>query len=159
MEDLEISPASLDETELLVDGARTTYAAGLRTQRGLTEEAATAKAVADIAALLPEGARSAGQVFLAARRGRKLLGGVWAAVQGPDQAGGAWVYHLQVDPRARRQGVATALMRAAADAVRERGATHLGLNVFGDNAAAIGLYERLGYTVTAQQMALPLDPR
>jgi ribosomal protein S18 acetylase RimI-like enzyme len=53
--------------------------------------------------------------------------------------------------------VAARLMRAAADAAREHGATHLGLNVFGDNAAAIALYEGLGHTVTAQQMALPLQ--
>jgi ribosomal protein S18 acetylase RimI-like enzyme len=31
-----------------------------------------------------------------------------------------------------------------------------GLNVFGDNAAAIALYERGGYQVTTQQIAKPL---
>jgi hypothetical protein len=47
----------------------------------------------------------------------------------------------------------------AAEAARERGATHLGLNVFGDNTGAIALYQALGYTVTAQRMILPLDER
>jgi ribosomal protein S18 acetylase RimI-like enzyme len=50
-------------------------------------------------------------------------------------------------------------VREAAEAARERGAIHLGLNVFGDNAGAIALYEALGYTVTAQKMILPLADR
>ena len=50
-------------------------------------------------------------------------------------------------------------MREAAEAARERVASLLGLNVFGDNAGAIALYEALGYTVTAQQMILPLAER
>jgi ribosomal protein S18 acetylase RimI-like enzyme len=53
--------------------------------------------------------------------------------------------------------VAAQLVRRAADAVRERGATHLGLDVFGDNHGASALYDSLGFTVTAQQMALPLS--
>lgn len=157
MADIDVSPATADEIERLVASAGSVYAAGLQTQRGLTEEAATAKARADVAAILAEGPATLGQIFLAARRGNQPLGGIWLAVQGPDRAGGAWVYHLEVDDGARRQGVAARLMRAAADAARQRGATHLGLNVFGDNAGAIALYEGLGYTVTAQQMTLPLD--
>jgi ribosomal protein S18 acetylase RimI-like enzyme len=80
-------------------------------------------------------------------------------VQGPGRAGAAWIYHLQVEPAARRQGVAAQLMRHAATAVRERGAQHLELNVFGDNSGAIALYESLGFAVTAQQMSLPLAER
>ncbi|HEY0402812.1 MAG TPA: GNAT family N-acetyltransferase [Blastococcus sp.] len=87
--------------------------------------------------------------------GRGHLGGGGGA--GP--CGRAWVYHLEVHPRARRQGVAALLMREAVEAARERVASLLGLNVFGDNAGAIALYEALGYTVTAQQMILPLAER
>ncbi|MCW2702891.1 MAG: Acetyltransferase family protein [Blastococcus sp.] len=76
MADVEISLATPDETEQLVAGARTAYASGLRTQRGFTEEAAIAKAVADVLALLPDGAGTPAHVFLAARKGKALVGGV-----------------------------------------------------------------------------------
>ena len=50
----------------------------------------------------------------------------------------------------------TAVMEALHDAARRLGATSMTLNVFGDNATAIRLYESSGYTVTAQQMRLGL---
>jgi ribosomal protein S18 acetylase RimI-like enzyme len=40
--------------------------------------------------------------------------------------------------------------------VRSRGMTSLGLNVFGQNTVARGLYESLGYDVTALQMKKPV---
>jgi ribosomal protein S18 acetylase RimI-like enzyme len=49
------------------------------------------------------------------------------------------------------------LITAAGDAVRALGADSLGLNVFGDNAPAIAVYDSLGFQVTAQQMSLPLS--
>ena len=155
--DIDVSSASPEEIDRLVAGARAAYSAGLQAQRGFSPDAAAAKALSDVAELLPDGPETTGQAFLSVRRGDEVLGGVWVAQQGPDRGGGAWVYHLEVWPEFRRRGVAARLLRAAAVAARERGATHLGLNVFGDNAGAIALYEALGYRVTAQQMVLPLD--
>ncbi|HEX2074316.1 MAG TPA: GNAT family N-acetyltransferase [Geodermatophilus sp.] len=157
--DVEISPASPDEAERLLTGARETYATGLRTQRGLSAaeaEEAEEKAARDVAAQLPDEAATGGQHLLVARRGAELLGGIWVAEQGPDRPGEAWIYHLWVQPAARRQGVGRALVDAAGAVVRQRGAHRLGLNVFGDNAGAIALYQALGFSVTAQQMTLPL---
>jgi ribosomal protein S18 acetylase RimI-like enzyme len=98
-------------------------------------------------------------VFLSARRGGQVVGGVWAAVQGPNRAGQAWVNFVWVDPAVRRQGLARRLMDATAAEVRSRGAHHLALNVFGDNSGAIALYDALGFQVVAQQMTLPLTDR
>ncbi len=57
----------------------------------------------------------------------------------------ARVYSLATQPEARGQGVGTALLRAAVAAARRRGCRVLRLEVRADNAAAIALYERLGY--------------
>ena len=156
MADVVISPVTADEAELLLSSARETYAAGLRSQRGLSPEQADQKAADDVTALLPEGQDTAGQVLLAAREEGRYVGGIWAAAQGPDRAGMAWIYQVWVEPEARGRGLSKRLIQAAGDAVRVLGADSLGLNVFGDNAPAIAVYDSLGFTVTAQQMALPL---
>ena len=57
----------------------------------------------------------------------------------------ARVYSLATRPEARGQGVGAALLEAAVDAARRRHCRALRLEVRTDNAAAIKLYERLGY--------------
>ncbi|GAA1142827.1 GNAT family N-acetyltransferase [Nocardioides aquiterrae] len=53
---------------------------------------------------------------------------------------------IHVDPAHRRQGLALAVMAALLDWGAERGATTAYLQVLGDNAPALALYERLGFT-------------
>jgi GNAT superfamily N-acetyltransferase len=53
---------------------------------------------------------------------------------------------LFVAPDARKQGVAAALLRAAADFARAQGALRLTLSTAHDNLAAQALYEREGWT-------------
>lgn len=57
----------------------------------------------------------------------------------------ARVYSLATRPEARGRGIGAALLRAATAAARRRGCRVLRLEVRTDNAAAIALYERLGY--------------
>ena len=71
-------------------------------------------------------------------RGRVALG------DGPDPWVG--VTGVWVAPEHRRQGLASAVMRALLGWAAERGATTAYLQVLADNAAALGLYERLGFT-------------
>jgi GNAT superfamily N-acetyltransferase len=67
---------------------------------------------------------------------------------------------LYVDPSARRAGVASALLRAAAQAGRDQGALRLVLETARGNLAAQALYVREGWTAEATQwFHLPLDPR
>lgn len=71
-------------------------------------------------------------------RGGMLLGRIAA-----DEAE---VLTLAVAPSTRRQGIATALLRAAKTRVRERGCKALFLEVATGNAAALALYRREGFT-------------
>ena len=61
-------------------------------------------------------------------------------------AGEAEILTLAVEPAARRQGLALALVTAAAGAARMAGAQAMFLEVADDNVAAIGLYEAAGFT-------------
>ena len=60
-------------------------------------------------------------------------------------AGEAEILTIAVDPAFRRQGLARALVEAAAAAARLAGAEAMFLEVADDNVAALGLYEAVGF--------------
>lgn len=60
----------------------------------------------------------------------------------------ARLYSIAVDARYRGRGVAGQLMAAAEAAARARGCERFRLEVRVDNAAAIRLYERLGFAMS-----------
>lgn len=63
-----------------------------------------------------------------------------------DPEGGSSLWTLAVDPAAGAPGVGAALTHALAAIFRERGRAYLDLSVAHDNTAAIGLYEKLGFS-------------
>ncbi|GAA5009305.1 GNAT family N-acetyltransferase [Kitasatospora paranensis] len=66
------------------------------------------------------------------------------AVDGPWACFGA----IEVDPYARRAGLATAVMAVLAARAAEEGATAAYLQVEAENTGAIALYDRLGFTTS-----------
>ena len=58
----------------------------------------------------------------------------------------AYVEELYVAPAARRRGLGRALMQAAMELARKRGAVHVDLFTGEDDHPARALYERLGFT-------------
>lgn len=72
---------------------------------------------------------------------------VASAMVGEDGHRG-WVYYVAVDPAHQRSGLGAAIMAAAEDWLRARGIWKLQLLVRGDNEAAHGFYQRLGYRDT-----------
>ena len=68
----------------------------------------------------------------------------WSVWKGaPD----AWLEDLFVSADARRSGLGDALVRLAFERARERGARRIELDCFEDNAPALALYERNGFSV------------
>ena len=64
---------------------------------------------------------------------------------------------LYVVPRARRSGVAASLLAAVAEALAERGAVHLDLEVMGANVAARAVYQRWGFAEHTLVLTSPLE--
>ncbi|TFV56515.1 N-acetylglutaminylglutamine synthetase [Mycobacterium sp. PS03-16] len=62
-----------------------------------------------------------------------------------DPEDGSSLWTLAVDPTSSLPGVGAALTRALAGLFRDRGRAYMDLSVAHDNAAAIGLYEKLGF--------------
>jgi ribosomal protein S18 acetylase RimI-like enzyme len=64
---------------------------------------------------------------------------------------------VHVRPRARRRGVATALVRACVDEVKAKGATSISLDVLSANTTARAVWTRLGFEEVALVMEAPVD--
>jgi len=62
-----------------------------------------------------------------------------------DPESGCSLWCLAVDPQTRRPGVGEALTRTLAERFMGRGRSYMDLSVLHDNAAAIALYEKLGF--------------
>jgi ribosomal protein S18 acetylase RimI-like enzyme len=64
---------------------------------------------------------------------------------------------VHVRPRARRQGIAKALLAACVEEMKGKGATVVGLNVVTTNAAARTVWHRLGFEEVQVGMTMPLE--
>ncbi len=75
---------------------------------------------------------------------------IWSSVKGGEIEDGdfetARLADLAVLEKHRRQGIATALIEAAENYARERGATCLHIGVMAANRRALALYDSCGYT-------------
>ncbi len=80
-------------------------------------------------------------VVLVAEQGGAVLGYALIRIRGRQ----AHLESLAVDPDARRLGLGRTLLKAAEEAVLERGALHMRLEIREDNPAAYALYKALGY--------------
>lgn len=85
-------------------------------------------------------AQGGGASTVLVARGKGIAGSVMVGFDGHR----GWVYYLAVAPDQRRTGLGRALMTAAEDWLRARGAPKLQLMVREDNAAALDFYESLG---------------
>jgi GNAT superfamily N-acetyltransferase len=73
------------------------------------------------------------------------------------QYGASHVQLVYVRPRARRQGVTKALLRACTEVAHEQGSTMISLEVLFANEAARAVWHRLGFLDLWVGMAQPLD--
>jgi len=123
----------------------------------LTREAALASSREVHEGLLPQGLDTPGHdllVGLEATTGRRV-GITWLFHE--ERAG--FVYDVEVDEAERGKGHGRGLMEAADRHLRGLGMEVLGLNVFGHNHVAHGLYTALGYAVVDRNLNLALSPR
>jgi ribosomal protein S18 acetylase RimI-like enzyme len=83
------------------------------------------------------------ELLLVAEVGSLVVGAVIAGFDGVR----GWIYHLAVVAGHRRQGIATQLMRAAAEGLRSAGCAKINLQVRATNEGAVAFYHALGYEV------------
>jgi ribosomal protein S18 acetylase RimI-like enzyme len=93
-------------------------------------------------------------VALVAEDEDEPVGTVYANLSSP---GFGFVFGLYTRPGRRRRGVATALMRAVAEVVRDRGAAYVVLSVDTPNEQARRFYERLGFVDAARTLRIEVE--
>ena len=131
--------------------ALTQYAAELVRAGTWTAEQAEQRAAEETDGFLPDGADTEGMALLVGETDGEVVGLVWVG-PAPAERAGWWIYDIEVVPAQRGRGFGRALLKAAEREAQRRGGHSIGLNVFGGNDVAIGLYESAGYQVAAIQM-------
>ncbi|NEW46158.1 GNAT family N-acetyltransferase [Nocardia cyriacigeorgica] len=115
------------------------------------------------AQFLPDGRDTAGHhLVVAENESGEVVGDAWIGPDPQDVTGtadSAWLYDINVFERFRRRGYGSAILAAAESLIAEEGRTRLGLNVVGDNAAAIALYRQNGYRVSSMYLDKQLRTR
>jgi ribosomal protein S18 acetylase RimI-like enzyme len=99
-------------------------------------------------------------VLLVAEHEERVVGYVYARLEERDwnmllDAAGA-IHDIWVEPEARGLGVARALLVAAVDALRAKGAPRVVLHAAAKNTGAQELFKRLGFRETMIEMTLEL---
>ncbi len=151
-EQVRLRPMTEEEYVVWRERSEREYAVDIATSRDLDPASATAQSAGEFAQLLPDGLASPDMHLFTALAGEEAIGIGWFELRPRASSTSAWIYDIRIDGARRGQGLGRGLLDALHDAARELGATSMTLNVFGDNATAIRLYETSGYTVTAQQM-------
>ncbi len=82
--------------------------------------------------------------------GGAVVGSLWVMID--DAQRRAFIYDIEIDEAQRGRGYGEATMRALEEELRSTNITHIALNVFGPNAIARALYDKMGYRVAATYM-------
>lgn len=122
-----------------------------------SEEEAVEKSRAEHEKLLPQGlATPENHLWTITRSSdRKAVGLLWVHMRQTPRPH-AFIYNIEIHPDFRRRGYAEAAMKELETVAGRLGAESIRLHVFGHNAVARRLYEKLGYEPTNIVMAKSL---
>jgi ribosomal protein S18 acetylase RimI-like enzyme len=160
MPEIRTRPMTTTEWDALRAGLVREYAAEHVRAGNWTEEEAAGRASDQTDELLPRGIETPGVVMLMAETPEgEPVGHLWLALERtPGSGGGAWIYDIEIRPEKRGRGFGRALLHAAEEEAARHRVGAIGLNVFGSNAVARGLYASAGYEITAMNMRKELVP-
>ncbi len=148
-----LRPMDDDGYERFLDRSVREYAEDKVRSGEYAADVAVQRSAAEFGKLLPEGLATPDTLlFTALNTDGVDVGVLWLALPSGSRRT-AFVFELWVGPEYRGRGYGRAIMLAGEQELAARGVGELGLNVFGHNPVAIGLYESLGYRVTTQQMS------
>jgi ribosomal protein S18 acetylase RimI-like enzyme len=147
-----LRPMREDEYEAWDADHRAQYALGLVEHARLSPENAEAKVARDIPAVLPQGFASPDVHLWVVEADGRRVGTVFVGVRD----GAAFLYDITIDESERGRGHGRAAMLALETEVRALGHDRIGLNVWGGNDVARGLYRSLGWAEDSVHMSKEL---
>ncbi len=120
------------------------FAAGNVTAGTWKQSGAENKAEAMLKQLLPDGNVTAGHRFYTITTDQENLGTLWVFVQGSS----AFLFDIMLDKRFRGVGYGRQTMTVMEKMLADEGIREVELHVFGHNAPARALYQKIGYLET-----------
>lgn len=127
---------------------RAEYLRGLVEHARLSSADAAAKVDRDVSSVFTAGLATPNTWIWAVEADGRRVGSVFVGIHD----GGAWLYDITIDEGERGKGHGRAAMLALEDEVRALGFDSLGLNVWGGNEVARGLYRSLGWAEESVHM-------
>ncbi|WCH46445.1 GNAT family N-acetyltransferase [Lysinibacillus sp. OF-1] len=103
--------------------------------------------------LLPNGEKTENNHLLSIFHGDILVGMIWISQKAPKNPNEGFIYDFVIFEQYQGQGYGKKAMKEAEIIAKELGMNKIGLNVFGHNKIARGLYEKMGYEITNITMA------
>jgi ribosomal protein S18 acetylase RimI-like enzyme len=152
---VELRPMTPEEFEQWHGPAVVDYAQAWVDSGILTPDEAKKRAESQFAELLTDGLETPEHYFWTPMDGDQDVGMLWVKIDDGGERR-AFIYDIQIWERLRRRGYGRAVLEALVDETRARGASSIGLNVFGSNPGARALYAQMGFEVTSTQMKLTL---
>ena len=110
-----------------------------------------------MAIALPQGIDTPDHDFYIVEADGADVGRLWVAERPSGGRRVLFIFEIAIDPAWQGRGHGRAAMTLAEGVARERGLSHIELNVFGANDVARHLYRSLGYVETSVQMRKALD--
>lgn len=120
---------------------------------GQSREEAERAAAESMSSSFPDGVPSPGNdVFHVMNEAGVAVGYLWIGQDVSADSRAWWIWDIVINLDQRGQGFGRAAMLLGEEHARSQGAHSLGLNVFGFNAGARGLYDSLVYETTSVKM-------
>jgi ribosomal protein S18 acetylase RimI-like enzyme len=155
---MKLSSMTEEEYKRWAPRSRQSYAQDKMKANGLTLGEAEKIAEQDFLRILPEGLNSKDNfLFTAKNEEDTILGFVWYCLRGMEDNRRAFICDILVVEQFRGQGYGRQMMEQVEQEARKQGLKRVGLHVFGFNAAAIKLYQSLGYLTTDLVMEKSLE--
>jgi GNAT superfamily N-acetyltransferase len=138
---LGLRPLEQAEVDALAPEIERGYAEDIRSNGGLSEEAARRKAAEDVPRVLSDPANT----LYALEEDGERVGRLWLGERDQQGRRFLWIWDVFVDERHRGRGLGREAMVLVEEEARRRGVSRVELNVFGGNEVARSLYRSLEY--------------
>ncbi|MFJ6211566.1 GNAT family N-acetyltransferase [Lysinibacillus sp. NPDC092081] len=103
--------------------------------------------------LLPQNEKTENNHLFSIFHNDILIGMIWISQKAPTNPHEGFIYDFVIFEQYQGQGYGKKAMKEAEIIAKELGMNKIGLNVFGHNKIARGLYEKMGYEITNITMA------
>lgn len=138
-----------EEYEEFVPFSKAAYAEDKMRANGLSKDEASKIAQVDFERYLPDGYKTKDSYLnIISNEKEEYLGHLWFVVRGAVESKKAFIADIYMKEEHRAKGHGRAAMLLLEDEVKQYGASHIGLHVFGFNTGAIHLYKSLNYEVS-----------